>query len=205
MLYLHIACGSVTLMLGTIIMFIKKGGKAHRKLGLAFFWAMCGVVVSAIYLGMVHNKTFLLIVGVFSGYMNLSGYRVMYQKKQRKINQTNWVDYLITGTMALFSIWLVFVGLRGIIGGNTGNWLLVFFGLLSGFMLWADVRYFTATNPAKTHYLTIHIARMVGCFIASVTAFLVVNLADELGSFVWVAPTLVLTPVIVFHIRRVSR
>jgi len=45
---LHILCGSLGFVLAPVALLTVKGGKAHRRWGLVYFYAMAGVAVSAI-------------------------------------------------------------------------------------------------------------------------------------------------------------
>jgi hypothetical protein len=47
-----------------------------------------------------------------------------------------------------------------------------------------------------------HLIRMMGATIAVITAFLVVNVHFDPGWVVWLAPTVVLTPLIIVWSRR---
>ena len=61
----------------------------------------------------------------------------------------------------------------------------------------------------KNYWLLMHLQRMTGAYIASATAFLVVNakyIPFELPAFVfWLLPTAVLTPLIVSWSKKYSK
>ena len=67
-LILHIISGYISLTSGSISMISRKGGKAHKLSGGLFFNAMIGVTISAIYLSIVKDNSFLLHVGIFVFY-----------------------------------------------------------------------------------------------------------------------------------------
>ena len=64
-----------------------------------------------------------------------------------------------------------------------------------------DFLKFTNKASIKNYWLIGHLQRMTGAFIASMTAFLVVNatyLSDTIPGFVyWLLPTTVFTPLII--------
>ena len=69
LLYLHISGGMLGLLLGTIILSLKKGTKTHKQIGIIYFYGMLASSVSAIILAIIRGHSFLLMVGIFTIYM----------------------------------------------------------------------------------------------------------------------------------------
>jgi hypothetical protein len=65
-----------------------------------------------------------------------------------------------------------------------------------------DFKNFRNKSKVKNFWLTTHIQRMTGSYIASATAFLVVNNTILLGVISWLLPTAILTPLIVIWVRK---
>jgi len=191
-LYLHIACGGTALLTGLIALLTFKGGKVHRKAGKVFFYAMIGIAISALVISIAKNNSFLLAIAVFSFYMNYTGYRAL---KNRKVRY-KWFDWLALIASAAVVIYM-FISL---------NIVLVVFGALLTFFIVQDV--LTQLKPdeqlkqvAKERVIT-HLGRMSGTYIATVTAFAVVNINFvNPGWLVWLLPTFVGVPVIVYFTR----
>jgi len=76
-------------------------------------------------------------------------------------------------------------------------------------MLMHDLKKIGKPEPDKLAYIRIHIQRLLGAFIASFTAFLVVNL-EYLPDFIpgwtyWLLPTLLITPLISYWVRKYKK
>ena len=80
LLLLHVVAGFTSLITGGIASFTRKGGKGHRSAGKWFFWGMTGVFVTAIAVSILKNLAFLFMIGFFSYYLVVRGYRFLYLK-----------------------------------------------------------------------------------------------------------------------------
>jgi hypothetical protein len=76
-----------------------------------------------------------------------------------------------------------------------GNVLIVF-GSIAALMCLQDFRNYGAPARLKLRWLTTHLQRMTGSYIAALTAFLVVNNTFLPAVVAWLLPTVVLTPLI---------
>lgn len=192
-LILHIIAGSVALLTGTAIMVLRKGGKVHRRTGLVFFIALMVVSFSAFTLSVIHPNPFLFMIGAFTLYQGLSGYRAV----KVRLRKTGIWDVLIT----------LFGAVNAVAMCISGQVVLMVFGGISTFLVISDVRLYAFTfrrRPVpKLTWLGRHIGHMMGSYIATVTAFLMVNFASSpLGMAVWFAPTVVLVPLIFVWTRQ---
>ena len=204
-LILHIAAGTVGLLAGPLALAVPKGGLAHRRIGRAFYYTMLVVAASALVLAVVRDIPFLFAVGIFSGYMNLTGYLVLRRKQQGRPNQAGRPERVLAALMLGFSVY--FLGYGGYLLAHAQYFglVFVFFAQSSLRMLWQDWRLFRQRGLAPTTWLTIHITRMVGTCIAAYTAFFVVNSTSRLSLLGWFLPALLGTPVILYWTRRVRR
>ncbi|HEX8348481.1 MAG TPA: hypothetical protein VF598_00840 [Hymenobacter sp.] len=202
-LIVHIIAGSIGLLMGPLAITAKKGGLTHRRSGMAFYYAMLVVAASALVLGVLHNIPFLFAVGIFSGYMNITGYRVLRQKQKGLPNQTGLFERTVSVIMLLFSIYFLLYGGYILLQKDVFGLVFIFFAQSSLRMLWQDWKLFTQQDLKPTTWLTIHIIRMVGTCIAAYTAFLVVNSSSQVGLLGWFLPAALGIPIILYWTRKV--
>src|SRR5690606_24364717 len=192
-LMLHVTTGFTALFAGTLILVLRKGGQAHRRLGRVFFFSLVAVSISAFILSVLRPNPFLFMVGLFTFYQGLSGYRAVTLRLRR----TAAVDLLITllgaGNMVAMAL--------------SGQLVLLVFAGISAFLVVGDVRTYALTlrgRPVpKLLWLQRHIGHMMGGYIAMVTAFLVVNFSSpSLSLWVRFAPSIIGVPLIVGWSRR---
>lgn len=189
LLLIHIAGGFTALISGFIAAITQKGGPAHRKSGKTYFWGMTTVFVTAITLGMLKENWFLFMVGFFSYYMVVRGYRILYLKKLGGGQLASPLDWGIATTAILFGAALVTSSL--VQGFSSFNPVPFVFGALSISFAIKDVQLFRKGPSSRQHWLYVHIAGMGGGYIATWTAFLVTNIYFLPPVLVWLAPTVI--------------
>lgn len=199
LLILHISGGSVSLALGAYIMLTRKGGKKHKRLGNIYFIALLLTSLVALPMSFIHPNYFLFIIGVFTSYMLISGRR--YIKKEETIKAAPF-DWTLTIVMLLFALLFVGFGIFNIANGNFFGIVFLVFGAISLLFVYQDKRNFTGKPAVKNYGLTTHLQRMAGSYIASATAFLVVNNNVLPGIIAWLLPTVIFTPLIVTWTRK---
>ena len=192
LLYTHIAAGGLSLVMGAVALSVVKGGKTHRTVGKIFFVAMLFVSFSAFVISIVKSLDFLLAISIFSFYMNYTGYRVL---KNREV-KFKWFDWLPL-VFSVATVAYMFYSMNVV--------LLVFGALLSMFIL-QDIRLQfqdeEAIKKARQLRVLTHIGRMGGTYIATVTAFLVVNIKFvKPWWIVWLLPTVIGTLLITYFTR----
>jgi uncharacterized membrane protein YobD (UPF0266 family) len=107
--------------------------------------------------------------------------------------------------MLIAAIVFITIGTFRIIDGDTFGIVLIVFGMIGLLFVNNDIKAFRGRSKEKNFGLMIHIQRMMGAFIASLTAFLVVNNTVLPNVVAWLLPTLCLVPLIVYWIRRWRR
>jgi uncharacterized membrane protein len=202
-LILHIIAGSTALLTGFLaLVFKKKRNGYHGKAGLVFHYAMVAVSISAFAMAIIKMNYFLFVVGVFSLYLTFAGYRsIKIMKGERK---EGLVDQLGMALSALLMVAVTYQFLSTTIFSLTGfsMVILVFDAILVALLL-LDLKIFNKSKPfSKNQWLIRHITRMVPAYIATVTAFLVVNVSYEYPVVIWLAPTVLFVPVIIYNIRK---
>jgi hypothetical protein len=201
MLFLHALSGGVSLISGLIAIVAKKGKKLHTKSGLVYYWGMMAVVVTGLILGFYRMNIFILTIAVFSFYMVFTGRRTMAFKKELKPIFIDWFFNMICLLIGLFMAYLAVVNFIRI--GFSGSVpMLAVFGFFLTWMCIEDLRIFINKKYLKGQWLLTHIGRMSGSYIATSTAFLVVNVHLQPNWIVWLIPTAVGTPLIFMASRK---
>jgi uncharacterized membrane protein len=185
-LYLHIFAGFTALLTGIIPMVSKKGDKLHVRAGKVYVWAMFMVAFSAVFLYFIQThsdfRLFLMFIGIFSFYQTYTGVRAIKQKQSGF--EVSVIDKILAVVILLCG--LVMTGLSGMhfwqfAQGNSGALLLgILFGVFGLFCLtlgrqdWLNTKN-QVTETEKMHWFFRHMTRMLGAYIATFTAFCVVN------------------------------
>jgi hypothetical protein len=180
-LVVHIICGFAALISGLIAILARKKRGLHSRVGLIYFISMSGVFVSATLLSILHDIPFLLGVAIFSYYLCLMGFSAARWKGKSPL----WLRIVIptagtAGAIILFSqsniVPYVF---GGILLLNT----LLDFAVLTGLR---------KAPGGKLSWMFEHAGKMGGSYIATVTAFIVVNLQFTPAPWLpWLLPTVI--------------
>jgi hypothetical protein len=200
LIFSHVAAGAISLISAPISMGVAKGGKAHRIAGKVFFWSMVYIFVSALVLGTYHWKPFLLMVSVLSFYLVYSGYRTLYQKQIHLGRGVMWYDWTVAAACGVFMLAFLVWSIDLMVNG-TNAILIIFFSMGGLFSIIKEVKRYITKSDQKHGWLFNHIGRMVGGFIAAVTAFSTNVLTFLPGLAQWLWPTLIGTPLIIYWIR----
>lgn len=193
LLVFHIAGGSIGLLIGSIVMMLKKGDKNHVRLGNIYFYSLLLSAIVSFPMSYLHSNWFLFIVGVFTSYMLLTGKSYLDKRTSAEVKVTDWI---LAGTMLLFGLGFLGIGLLNVFKGVYFGIVLIVFGAISLSFVLQDWANFTGRARVKNFWLTTHLQRMIGSYIASATAFIVVNNHVIPGVIAWLLPTIVLTPLI---------
>ncbi len=197
-LVLHISGGAVGLIAGTINLIKTKGDRLHRKVGKAFLFAMITAGASSLLLSVLHPNYFLFMVGVFTLYLVGTGERYLYLKKLGEGQQATAIDWILTLGMIVFGFGFMALGAYQLWKGEQFGVVFLVFGFFGLRLAQKDVRYYRHTVDSKKFWLVAHLQRMIGCYIAALTAFLVVNNGTFIPPIVaWLSPTVILVPLIV--------
>jgi uncharacterized membrane protein len=202
LLWLHIAAGTIGLCSGTLVMLLPKGNALHRKIGKIFFFGMVAAGFFSLLLALWHSNRFLFIIGVFTLYMTISGKQyIRFRDGNAQPNSSNW---FLTAMMLLFGIAFLFLGVQ-LLARDSFGWVYLSFGAISINFVLQDWANFRGKNASKPFGLLSHLQRMTGAYIASLTAFLVVNVRFLPALVVWLLPTIVITPLIFIWSKKVIR
>jgi hypothetical protein len=194
-LFIHIFAGFTALVTGLVPMFSKKGGEAHILWGKVYYWAMFIVAVTAIIrFQMKLNLIFLSGIAVFSFYNTFTGVRLIRRKENPKPEFIDWFGVILMVIGSILMLYFSYVAYKN--GSPFYTILFAVFGIFMLLMSLEDLRVFMGKKlidndvPVPTRYwFQNHISRMGGSYIATVTAFLVVNNPPQIPSLVvWIAP-----------------
>ena len=189
-LVLHIAGGAIALISGLVAMLTTKGSKPHRLAGKIYFGGMSAVFVGAVIVAIGHHKDFLLMVGFFSYYLTVRGYRVLFLKKLNQGQKPVLIDWTILSISAVFILALFVWGIWALTLGAGMGITGIVFGTIGSLFLFQDVKSFVRPPQEKMHWWFTHIGSMAGSYISAVTAFVVVNIQLPQHNWVlWVLPT----------------
>ena len=194
-LYLHIFAGFTALTTGLVPMLAKKGSKTHTTWGKIYFWAMFVVALTAlIRFRMDLRLIFLSGIAVFSFYNTFTGVRLIHRKSNPKPFLIDWFGAIL---MIIGSLGMLYFAYLAHQNDNVFYTILfAIFGMFMFVLAFEDLRVFMGKKqidnnvPLQTRYwFQNHISRMGGSYIATVTAFLVVNNPPQIpGLVAWIAP-----------------
>lgn len=201
-LILHIVAGTIGLLTGTVNIIGKKGGKNHRIVGQLFLYSMLTVSASAFVLSVLHPNYFLFIVAVFTLYMVASGTRYLELKNLSKGQKPATIDWLLTYFMLSFGALFILFGTYHLIHKNSFGAVFIVFGVIGLRMVRSDFKNFRGKGSAANVWLIAHIQRMIGAYVAALTAFLVVNNKVIPAYIAWLLPTVIFVPLIVIWVRK---
>ncbi len=191
-LYAHIAAGGTALLSGLVAILTAKGGKVHKTSGKIFFAAMLAVAISALVIAIAKGNSFLLAIGVFSFYLNYFGYRVL-KNRDGKFKWFDWVVVLFSVAAAVYMV-------------SSMQIVLTVFGVLLAYLLVGNVlpqlQGAEKIKEARRKRVLGHLGYMMGTYIATLTAFLVVNINFvKPGWIIWLLPTALGLPIIIYYNR----
>ena len=195
-LYTHIISGGVALFSGTIAMATKKGSKNHKLAGKFFYYSMWFVIILALYISIIKDLSFLLHIGIFAFFQNYNGFRAI-KNKTLKPHVFDWIILIIAGINAAFMIYSM-------------SPVLIAFGCISVLLFYSQIKTYISVlkgkEISKLLWLNQHIGMMIGSYIATITAFLVVNMGAlpggahsmTLNIIGWLSPTIILVPLMIY-------
>lgn len=210
MLIIHVISGFLALACGAVAIATKKGKGIHITAGRIYFWSMILVAVTAFYLSIVNVIPFLFLIAVLSFYLTWSGYKAIHWKNKSLPKSIFWFDAVVSHLVALFGFVMIILSLLSWFDIHINavisslRIVLLVFGIGTTIFATEDLILFYRNNSSsKFLWMYTHIGRMLGAYIATLTAFLVVN-----GEFfpspliAWLGPTVIGTPLIFYWIKK---
>ena len=190
LLGIHVFGGSIALLVGPVPMLTRKGSPIHRQAGHVFVSALGLASFSAFVLALIVRDRLLLTIAVLTAFLVLSGLR---SARFRHAARPGWADDAICLLLACFGAWLLWRTASP--PEATG----LFFG--AGSLVLA-ARHWRLLHAAQPDWLLAHLAGMGGAYIATVTAFMVVNVGFLPKPVVFIVPTIIGTILITWASTR---
>jgi len=196
LLALHIGAGFVALGSGIVAAANKVFELSHRWhviTGQAFFWSMAVVFCTAVPISILTDNVFLLLIAVFSFYLALSGW--CYAKNRSGVPKA--IDWVRATSMLAAALAMAAYGtfLR-LASHDNGITMLIFAGIGASLSI-KDLLMMRSGGVKGSDRIASHLTMMLGGTIATITAFLVVNITFNPVFVIWLAPTVLITPIIV--------
>jgi uncharacterized membrane protein len=177
-LLIHVAFGFSALATGVVPMLAKKGGKIHKFWGNVYYWSMFGVFITTLILFALRpgqlKLQFFLCIAILSFYLTFSGDRVLKMKKNA--TQATLYDRL-AAAIALVS-GLAMLGYAGYSVVFLQNYFITILFTVFGLGLTLNARqdwqlFSGKVESEKMHWYFGHISKIMGAYIATITAFCV--------------------------------
>ena len=199
-IYIHAFFGGIALLAGFGSMIFQKGSTKHKQSGKLFSISM--IISSLISLPIAwmpnHENIFLILIGIFTIYLVLSGNRILRFKTKK---EASFTDKLISGSLFISAIAMLTFGILYFLQNENAGILFLFFGTIAFVLSVRDFMFFKKIDKKKV--LPLHIGKISGAYIASVTAFLVAGIKFQ-GIIYWIAPTIIGGVFILYWIKKVS-
>jgi hypothetical protein len=195
----HAVLGGISLLSGFIAAITKKGRKSHIISGRIFYYSLgSSILLSLIAANLPeHYNPFLFSVGIFSGYFVIIGKRAIQYKKP---SHSFYTDKMIHIIMLVTCIMMVIVP---ILVSKSFHIVAGVFGLVGLIFAIRNLLDLRNTDQVRKNWLKMHIGNMSGGYIASVTAFVVVN-GFLPGVYSWFIPGIIGGFFIFYNIRKVD-
>jgi uncharacterized membrane protein len=197
-LALHVIFGIIAFISAPGAMMTKKGSLWHKRFGSAFFYAMMAVAASAFILWILVSQLFLMLVAIFSFYLAFSGYRAVKLKN----NPPEKIDWLVAGAALVAGLGLVGMGIYNKIQGDSFGIVAIVLGSFAAIGAAQDMLRYTRPITDRQAWLINHLSKMLGAYIATVTAVSAVNFHFLPPVWRWLWPTIIITPFIIMWVRK---
>jgi hypothetical protein len=199
----HAILGGIALLSGSVALITPKGNKVHKKGGIVFYYTMLCAAFLAIVISVQpgHVSFFLLVIGLFSSYMIVSGKRILALKFLHTKQKPTDMDAMLPIIMLVAGLIMLGYGSYLKVNSDNNGIVLLVFGAIGSIMAVGDLRIVRTPPEEKRFWLYQHISKMTGGYIAALTAFFVVNGVLP-GLWGWLSPTVVGTLYIIYHQRR---
>lgn len=204
LLYMHIFAGFSSLVAALIAAFNKIFDLTHSwhvYSGRVFFAGMIIIFLTAVPIALMTGDFFLLLVAIFSVYLALSGWS--YARNRQ--GTPAFLDWLRSFGMAAASVVMALYGAGLLISGDTNGVTMLVFSSIGGSLSISDLKIQYAGGVTGKERVIRHLTMMLAGLIATVTAFLVVNFTFDPVFVLWLAPTVLITPVIVIWSIKIEK
>lgn len=207
MLIIHVIFASLALVSGALAIVMKSNTPRHKPVGRIYFWSMTLVFITATFISVVKNLQFLFLIGVFTYYATLIAYRALKLKSLHQGQKPQVMDWIIEAVAGItFLCMIIFAVVVYLQSGSAEAIIPFVFGTLGVWGVYRNVSAFIKGPTETLYWLKKHIGNMCGSYIGAITAFTVNQSAYiPLNPIIlWLGPTLIITPIIVFELKKVK-
>lgn len=201
LLIVHITAGVAALVAASLALLSEKGRDIHVKAGRLYFWCMLLIFITALPLSVLRSNIFLFLIAFFSFYLAFSGKRFAVNRR----GTFSWIDQGAACIMLLSGLGMVILGIRYFIQDNSQFLVLIVFSLLALSLGYRDFALLRAGGVRGKERIAKHLTNMLGGTIAVITAVLVVNVQINQQWILWILPTLLITPLIIWWSNKTLR
>lgn len=204
LLFLHITAGYSALAASLIAALSKSFNTSHKMhvvCGRIFFWCMLAIFLTAVPISFMTRNVFLLLVAIFSFYLALSGWCYAKNRKGSALR----LDWVRSIGMLIAAVAMAVYGFALLSVGDTNGYTMLVFSGIGAALGINDLRIIFSGGVTGAARIGNHLTMMLAASIATITAFLVTNIAFEPAYIVWLAPTVAITPVIIVWNAKVRR
>ncbi|MGH1339891.1 MAG: DUF2306 domain-containing protein [Aureispira sp.] len=201
LIFLHVFFGGTALLVGSLVLVLRKGDARHKKIGKIFYGSLLlSAIVSCVVAVLPkHENIFLFCLGLFTIYLLLAGYRGL--RFRQKNPDLKWDRLLALGLGIVALIMLAFP----IVLYQKSNIITTVFGVFSLYFGLSDLRLLRRPKVLQERWLRIHLSKTIGAYIASVTAFFVVNNILSVPMWNWFAPATIGTLYIIYWYQTLKK
>jgi len=194
---MHILAGSVAVSGMLCALFTKKGDTWHKRGGRAYVYGMAFSLVMATVVSVLTENIFLLLIALFSAYLVYTGFRLTIVKDGKRTP----LDHGLSIAMLVVALLMVVYGLYMLFSKESLGFALIVFSVFAAMPAKQD---FSGKSiwPRGKERILLHLGRMGGASIATVTAVFVVNVQTNPEFIAWLLPTLIGTPLILYWSKR---
>lgn len=194
---LHVLMGSIAVAGMITAWATKKGALWHRRGGKAYVVGMAGALLLAFIVSVATSNVFLFFVGLFSAYFVYTGYRLAVARDSVRNHPDKSVSIL------MMVIGLAMFAFSAYIYSSDSSMaiILIVFGIIGIGQGYNDFRRGDKWPTGKER-IALHLNRMGGASIATITAVFVVNVQTNPAWIAWLLPGVVGSFVINYWTKR---
>lgn len=199
---LHIGAGIITLLAAAAAVttrWLSLNHRWHVISGQCFFRGMFTIFLTALPLSIVASSLFLFLIAIFSFYLAFSGLRYA----RRRGGSVPGYDRFAALLMVVVGCAMIVSGSVMLVLGDSNGVTLLAFGGLGSWLGYADWAGYRTGSVRGRERIAAHLRMMLGATIAVITAAVVTNNPFEPAFVLWLLPTLIITPILVYWGHRV--
>lgn len=183
---LHVALGTVAVVGMVVAWFTKKGSPWHRRAGQAYVLGMAGAISVSFFVSVATQNVMLFLIGLFSAYLVFTGYRTAAARDSVRTR----LDQGVTVFVLLVAMIMFAYALYSFRSELSTAVILVVFGAIGFSFAFSDYKR-GAFWPKGRDRIVLHLNRMGGANIATITAVFVVNVQTNPAFIAWMVPSVI--------------